>query len=113
MSSGTLRHRIAFECRTPAEDGYGNVRGSWTLQFTAWARVTPLKGNETVVAERLQGNQPVVIRVRFSDQAFRIAPDWRARDARTGCTYNITAAANMDEKRRFIDVLAVSGGADG
>lgn len=113
MSSGTLRERIAFDLRAKIEDGSGNSRGEWEQQFILWARVTPLRGGEAVVAERLEGSQPVVIRVRFSKQSSRIDANWRARDVRTSRTYNITAAANMDEKQQFIDILAVAGGADG
>lgn len=113
MSSGSLRKRIAFDRRAQADDAYGNVEGAWEQQCILWARVTPLKGTETVVAERLQGSQPVVIRVRFSRQAAAISHGWRARDSHSGQTYNITAAANMDERRQFIDLLAVAGGADG
>lgn len=108
-----LREHLVFERRGDVIDGYGNVKGDWLEQFSLWARVTPLKGGEAVIAERMQGSQPVVIRVRHSVQSARVDSSWRARDTRTGRTYNITSAANMDERREFIDILAVSGGADG
>lgn len=113
VSSMILRERIAFEQRADVSDDYGNVKGEWLERFTLWARVMPLKGGESVVAERMQGSQPVVIRVRHSIQSARVDGGWRARDTRTGRTYNITSAANMDERREFIDMLATAGGADG
>lgn len=110
MSSGELRERVAFDARTTVDDGYGNpVTGDFAEQFVVSARITPLKGGERVMADRLTGVQPCVIRVRYSDQAMQIAPGWQARDVRKGTVFNITGAANMDEKRKYIDVLATAG----
>jgi SPP1 family predicted phage head-tail adaptor len=113
MAAGELRERIAFDEREQMTDDVGNSVGSWVERFVTAARVRPLKGGETVMADRLQGRQPVVITIRYFQEAATVTPAWRARDVRTGRIYNITAAANMDEHRRYLDLLATAGEADG
>jgi len=115
MPAGELRQRLAFEARadlsvnSPPGDGYGNMDGDWVVQCTVAAQVKPLKGGEDVMASRLAGRQPVVIRVRVSAATSLITTDWRARDTRAGTLYNITAIANMDERKRYFDILATAG----
>jgi SPP1 family predicted phage head-tail adaptor len=114
MPAGRLRERIAFGTRTATPDAYGNpVTGDFADQFTVWASILPLKGGEGVQAARLGGTQPVIIRVRYNSQSIQIQPHWRARDTRTGVEYNITSAADMERKRRYIDIMAVAGVAVG
>jgi hypothetical protein len=68
-----------------------------------------LVGSETVIAARLQGRQPVIIKVRVNSEALAIETDWRARDVRTGAIYNIRTKANLDQKRKYYEMLAESG----
>lgn len=109
-SARRLRHRITFARRADEKDGYGNTSGGWDDQFTVWAGLTYLRGTETVIASRLQGRQPVVIRVRASDQTRRITADWRAQDA-AGKTFNVRSIIPTDD-RRFLDMATDTGGAD-
>lgn len=112
MRAGQLRERVTFAVRgTGADDGYGNTLGAWSDQFTVSARVKPLRGGETVLADRLAGRQPVVITVRRSDSTATITPDWRAEDARSGTVYNIRAVT-PGERHDLIDLLAESGVAE-
>lgn len=112
-SNARFRELIAFDRRIVDDDTVGNPLGEWKEQFRARARVQPLKGGEHVVAGRLSGQQPVVIRVHWTEQADAVTPAWRARNVRTGKTYNITSSADMTERKRHMDFLAVSGGSDG
>ncbi len=108
--AGALSEIVAFESRAVIDDGYGNeVSGDWTERFKANARIQPIKGGESVIADRLQGTQPVVIRVRYEPQSLSANTDWRVRDLRAGVIYQIKSQANMDEKRRYIEFLAIAG----
>jgi SPP1 family predicted phage head-tail adaptor len=110
--AGALRDRLHFQKRVETDDGHGNVRGEWETQFTAAARVTPLKGNEAVQAQRLAGIQPYAVTVRYSLAARAVDTAWRLVDARdTTRVFDITAAA-YDERREWIQILATTGGAD-
>lgn len=105
IGAGPLRERIAFEAREQIDDGYGNVvSGDWTLLTTVAARVEPLRGAETVQAMRLAGRQPVKITVRRSSLTMQIAPDFRARDVRSGALYNVRSVMNPDEKNRYLEM---------
>lgn len=113
MLAGALRERLRFERRpTTADDGYGNVEGGWRMMFQAYARVRPLVGSETVIAQRLSGVQPVRITVRSSALARQVTAGWRAVDMRDEArVFNITApGANMDERNRWVDLMATFGG---
>ena len=108
--AGALSEIVAFESRAVIDDGYGNeVSGEWTERFRANARIQPIKGGDAIIADRLQGTQPVVIRVRYEPQTIGANTDWQIRDLRAGVIYQIKSSANMDEKRRYIEFLAVSG----
>jgi SPP1 family predicted phage head-tail adaptor len=105
-----LQHRVTFATRAIGDDGYGNERDGFEDQFTVWAGLTYLRGSEAVIASRLEGRQPVVIRVRKSPDTKGITTDWRAQVA-SGETFNIRTIVPTDD-RRFFDITAESGGAD-
>lgn len=113
-SAGHLTERMTFQKRadlssaSPPGDGYGNVEGGWTDQFTIAARRVYLRGGEDVLASRLEGRQPVILTVRRSSDTETITTDWRATDARSGTIYNIRSV-QLTEDRAWIDMLCESG----
>lgn len=109
MPAGELREKVTFGERAYLSDGYGGQIGDFADQFTVAARIRPMKGGEDVLASRLTGIQPVIITVRYSSDTRQIAPDWSARDARTGTIYAIKSIMNTDERKRYLDILATSG----
>lgn len=110
MGAGELNQRLRFEARMLVSDDYGNEVGEFEERFVRSAGVTPLKGTESVMGARLQGRQPVVIRVRRDSETAAIAPSWRAVDVRTGTIYQIKAPpADMLGTRMYLDILAESG----
>lgn len=112
MSAGELRERIAFAIVAEADSAYGTIAGEWADQFTVAARIQPLRGSEPVIAQRLQGVQPVVIKVRSSSDTRRITTAWRARDDRKGTLFNIRSVT-PDERRVYIEMIAEAGVAIG
>jgi len=108
MSAGKLDKRIAFESPVDTADGAGGTVRGWAAQFTVAAGYMRLRGGETVLASRLSGTQPTVIRVRASTQARRVTTDWRGVDARTGEIFNLRAIIESDD-RAFLEITAESG----
>lgn len=108
MPAGELRERISFWMQAESPTSYGIAAGDWVLQFTVAARIRPLLGSEPVLAQRLNGVQPVVITIRANDNARRIDTSWQARNARTGIAYQIRAIT-PGEKRDYLDLLSESG----
>jgi SPP1 family predicted phage head-tail adaptor len=109
-ASGDLRDRMRFEKRALSDDGYGNtVAGAFEAQFTRWAEIVPARGSEQVIAARLEGVQPVTVRVRWDSQTGSITTDWRAVDTRSGRVYAIKTAADPDRRREWMEMLCVAG----
>lgn len=120
IGGGQLYERIAWDARTPADDGYGNTVGAFAEQFQCRAGFTFLRGGEAVIAGRLQGRQPIVVRVRASSNTRQISTDWRMRDARNGewadssetawngPTYAVRSIAQTPD-RQWLDILVEAG----
>jgi SPP1 family predicted phage head-tail adaptor len=110
---GDLRQMITWAEPTGGRDEYGNEQTGWTDRFTVRAQISPRLGGETVEAARLQGHQPVVVRVRYSPDTKLIRTDWRATDADSGIVYNVRSVVdpNMGGRQhgQWIDVLAEAG----
>lgn len=108
-----FRHRIAFAQRSAVSDGYGNEEGAWAELFELPARLIPRLGGESVMSARLEGTQPVTLRVRVSTESRQITPDWRARDVVSGVIYNVQAIADPyagDARHdKWYDLLCVAG----
>jgi len=112
LKAGDLRESFAFDRRLDQNDGYGNTQSGWVEQFRCAARKVVLRGTESVMAQRLQGVQPVVITIRSSATSRLVTTDWRARDLRTGEMFNIRTVT-PSEDRAAIDILAEKGVASG
>ncbi|MCO6423834.1 head-tail adaptor protein [Sinorhizobium meliloti] len=109
--AGSLRSKLNFQQRTVGDDGFGNeIVGDFATVFTDAAEIIPRMGSEAVMGARLQGLQPVTIRVRSHVATRDLDATWRAVDARSGAVYAITSPpVNVDQKNAFIDMLATIG----
>lgn len=108
MKAGQLKERFAFDKRNDVTDGYGNMQAEWIEHHRCSARRQMLRGGENVIAARMQGTQPAVITIRSCVKAKEITTDWRARDVRTGETFNVRTVS-PSEDRSYIDILCESG----
>jgi head-tail adaptor len=110
--AGQLRERIRFEAHGP--DANGDPLGPWIEIFACSARIQSLRGTEVVLAQRLEGEQPVLISIHSSRAARALTTDCQAVNDRTGQVYNIKAIT-PDERKMWLDVLAIAkaGGAVG
>lgn len=108
--AGGMIDLYGFESREPVNDGYGNdISGPWTERFTQHAETSAVRaGTETVLADRLEGKQTVMLRIRNSLQARAVTTDWRAHDKRRDRYFNVRALA-LSPDRAFIEVLAEAG----
>lgn len=107
-SAGQLYESVAWDERPTVLDGYGNETGEFAEVFRCRAAFTFLRGGESVIAARLEGRQPVVVRVRSTSQTRLIEPDWRMRDLRTGDAYAVRSISPTPD-RRWLDVLVEKG----
>lgn len=111
--AGDLRSRVKFSQPDSVSDEYGNVTTGWVERFEVYANITPRLGGETVEGARLTGRQPVIIRVRNSQDTRQIRNDWKATDINSGFEYNIRTSVdplNGDVGfSKWIDMLAETG----
>lgn len=111
-SAGKMRERVTLSRRIAANpdapDDLGNVESHWEDLCTVWAEYIHLKGGEAIIAGRLQGRHPLVIRLRASSFSREIATDWRVIDARTGTVFAIKDVTHTPD-RAWIELLAESG----
>lgn len=108
MTAGELRERVAFDQLSSEDTDFGIANGDYEEQFRRDARIRPLIGSEPVIAQRLTGVQPVVIKVRSDSSTRMVTTAWRIRDVRSGTDYNVRAVT-PDEKRIYIEFLCESG----
>lgn len=100
-----MRFRVRFERR--AADANGDLIGAWRTLFETRARLQNIRGGETVMAERLEGNQPVIITIHWQSAAASLTTADRVVDARSGQIYDIKNIT-PDEWRKWVDVLATA-----
>ncbi|WP_283195495.1 head-tail adaptor protein [Rhizobium sp. AN80A] len=119
--AGRLKEKVAFDERADQDDGSGNIQGGFVEKFQRRAGFTFLRGGESVVASRLEGRQPIVVRLRRDSDTLKIQQDWRMRDTRNGAwqgvgderywdgpIYAVRSIAVTDD-RQFLDVMVESG----
>ncbi|BCH65860.1 hypothetical protein RvVAT039_30760 [Agrobacterium vitis] len=115
-STGDMKRLIVFEQREEIDRGDGVTVASWVERYRCRAGFVHLRGGETVMADRLQGEHSQVIFVRDCIEAREVETDWRIRDLDTQLTFNvrdITQGEWTDDDRRWIDFLCQSGGVAG
>lgn len=112
-SSGSLRGRIHLQKRTLEPDPWGGPdrEGDWATQATVACEFVALKGSETVIASRLQGIQPYIVKVRNSTATRQVDETWRLVDARDGSrVFAIKAPpTDPDQKRTWLEILVEQG----
>jgi head-tail adaptor len=104
--AGELRARVRFERKAAVNDGYGNAEGDWLpLIPSRAARLTPARGGEQVIGQRLQGVSAWDLWVRYDRETAAVTTDDRvvdARDASGNRSFAIRFAQDMDGRRRWI-----------
>lgn len=111
MAAGKLKQKLHFQTRAMVDDGAGNEQaGDWETQFTEMAELIPLKGSESVIASRLAGVQPYIVRVRSNSSTRTIETGWRALDARNmRRALNIRSIADFAQDNAYLDMMADDG----
>jgi head-tail adaptor len=115
--AGDLKWRVRFDKQVAVEDPFGGTANNqWQEQFSRAAAIIPMMGGEPVMAQRLTGTQPVLIKVRFDSLTRTIVTSWRAVEMLNGVPvryYGIKTAEDMERSREFITMMAIAGDADG
>ncbi len=94
---GQLRERLALEKPVSVSDGAGGVTTTWTLTATLWAHMAPSGGNESQIADHLDGVVTHTVTMRYRDDIrngdrLRLGPR----------IFRVLAAHDADETGRFL-----------
>ena len=121
FDAGQLFEKVAFDQRADQDDGSGNSQEGFAEKFQRRAGFTYLRGGEAVIASRLEGRQPIIVRLRRDSDTVQIDSNWRMRDVRngqwsgadherywTGPVYAVRSVITTED-RQFLDVMVESG----
>ena len=100
--AGQLVELVAFEERGLVANDYGAKQDGFVEQFRVRAAFEFARGGEDVIGARLEGKQPVLVRVRASAATRRIRPDWRMLDLHNSVAYAIRAIAPTPDRSGFL-----------
>lgn len=110
LQPGEYNSRVTFSSRGGSGgDIYGNVDGDWADQFTVYAKLLPLRGGESVMADRLSGKQPYIVIVRMSPETKQITTDWRAVNVEDPTQVFNVRSVVPDPAGDKIDILCETG----
>lgn len=111
LNTGAMRDKIRFERR--AADENGDPSGDWQEIVTLSAQIVWLRGDAQLLAQRLQGLQPAVFKVRACAESRALDNTCRAVDARIlnpqKGDYFAIKAVNLSADRADVEVLAERG----
>lgn len=111
--AGDLNQRVHCQRRSNIIDSYGKEipGGPFETIFTVAAEMKPLRGSEAVMANRLAGRQPYIVRLRNSSQSRKITSDWQLVDKRNPSRVFAVKSppADPDGTRQWLDIMVMEG----
>ena len=111
MEAGKLRHRVTIQqlvAGSPQQLPNGEPDVTWTDYLTVWAFVEPLKGRELMLAQQMQSEVDVRIRMRY-----RSGVTAAMRAVYASVNYDILAVIDPDLRRVELELLCKVGTNDG
>lgn len=109
FGAGQMRDLMSFQSRDFLKDGYGNrVAGEFVERFKDNAKITNLRGGETVTAARLDSKNVCLMQVRSSSQMGTVTTDWRVVDVRRGTVFNIREI-HQDRSTAIYEMMIETG----
>lgn len=102
MDIGRLDKRITIQRRSNTLDAYGQQVNQWTDIATVWANVKPIGGREKLRSMVVESLLSHTVMVRYSALLMppTLADGWRIVYGTR--IFNVTAAMDLDEARKWI-----------
>ena len=105
MEAGKLRHKIEIQSPLETRDTNGEVSTVWIATGIVWASVEPLSGRELWLAQQIQSEVSVRIRLRYLRG---ITTGHRVNFG--GRLFDIKAAINAAERNEELELLCTERG---
>jgi hypothetical protein len=102
---GELTRPVMFQKR--GLDTNGDPLGDWVDVVGRMAKIAPSIGGEGVVAQRIEGSQPVIVYVRRDLETKLIDNSYRVVDALEPATTWEVASVIRNEREDMMEVLAI------
>ena len=114
MRAGDLRRRVSIQARNSTQDAYGQQVVVWTDYMTSVpANIQALGGREIIAAQAINVDVTHQITVRYSsllaDPVAVAAMRVVYVNASITRYFNISAAMNVDERNKTVELLASEG----
>ena len=104
MSAGKRNKRITFEKLIESRDSAGGLVQSYTTDFSRWASLLPVTGNEKYISDQLISEVTHKIGVLFDSKTKALTHENRA--TKGDRVFNIKAVLNVREENADILILA-------
>jgi SPP1 family predicted phage head-tail adaptor len=104
MIIGLKNRRVRFETPTTAADAEGGIVSTWAAIDTVWASVSPLQGEERLIADQVAGSTTHRIRVRYS--AALGAMTSKDRAVVGSRIFDLTPPLDLMESHRELEIMA-------
>lgn len=108
FGAGQMKDLMSFQSREGAKDGYGNRITVFVERFQDYAKITNLRGGESVTAARLDSKNVCLLQARSSQQMATVTNDWRVVDVRRGVEYNIREI-HQDRSTAIYEMMIETG----
>lgn len=113
--TGSGRRSEYIELLKPADplarNANGEVIEAYDLVIPAWAAMTwDISQVESVVSNQSQGKQQATFRFLWCQDSAGLDTTWRIKQKRTGKTFGILSAFDLDERGREWVVVAIRQG---
>lgn len=114
MNIGKLDKRITLQSRSATLDDFGQELNSFSDVATIWANIKPIGGREKLRSMAIESDLTHTVAIRYN---VRFMPPKIAAAKRISYTtpagtriFNITAARDVDEDRKYIIFDCTEGG---
>lgn len=100
MKIGSLRHRVTLQEYAGSADSYGAITEEWVDVTTVWAEIEPLSGKEFFVAQQVNSQVDIKIRIRYISG---VMPQMRVLYGTR--TFSIVSVLDIEERHREIHLM--------
>lgn len=102
MNPGQLRHRITIQQPTETVDQYKRPTTGWADYATVWAAVEPLRGREFLLAQNINTELTIRVRIRYLRG---VTPGMRVKYGDR--IFDIQSVIDLEERHREMHLMCV------
>ena len=100
MRAGQLRHHVEIQIASESRTGHGAVDRAWTVEAERWASISPLQGQEQILAQQLGSRMSHRIQLRYY-----AGLTTKHRIVHDGRVFEIRSVANVGERDKSTECM--------